>query len=105
MSERNARLWDPCYCATGILSEWRGAEDIQANWPAILEGVLRGYDSVNPLTAEEKLAVYYMLCSIQMICAAHFDGIDDAHYRELAKTNRDMLQFIVALKEFIVHLF
>jgi len=82
------RLFDPCYCATGLLSEWRGVEGIQVKWPAVLKGVLQGYDSVNPLTPEEKSAVYHVLCSIQMIFVACFDG-------ELAKTNRDMLQYMV----------
>lgn len=91
LSERNVRLWDPCYCATGLLSEWRGVEDIQAKWPAVLEGILRGYDSVNPLTPEEKQAVYYVICSIQMICVAYFEG-------ELARTNRDMLGYIVGME-------
>jgi len=98
LSERNVRLWDPCYCATGLLSEWRGVEDIQAKWPAVLEGILRGYDSVNPLTPEEKRAVYHVICAIQMICVACFEG-------ELAKTNRDMLQYIVGKENFIRNIF
>jgi len=28
LSHRNIRLLDPCYCATGILSEWRDVEKI-----------------------------------------------------------------------------
>jgi len=26
LCERSVRLWDPCYCATGLLSEWRGVD-------------------------------------------------------------------------------
>ena len=92
LSERNLRLWDPCYCATGLLSEWRGVEGIQAKWPAILEGILRGYDSVNPLTPEEKQAVFHVICSIQMIFIAWCEPRNE--WKELAKTNRDMLRFI-----------
>jgi len=29
LSEHNIRLFDPCYCATGILSEWRDVNNIQ----------------------------------------------------------------------------
>jgi hypothetical protein len=25
---RSVRLWDPCYCATGLLSEWRGTGQV-----------------------------------------------------------------------------
>lgn len=92
LSERNVRLWDSCYCATGILSEWRGVDDIYEKWPDILEGIIRGYSNVNPLTSEEKQAVFYVICSIQMICAAYFEGIDK--YKELAKLSREMLKFI-----------
>ncbi|MDR0813394.1 MAG: helix-turn-helix domain-containing protein [Oscillospiraceae bacterium] len=42
LSERNVRLWDICYCATGILSEWRGVENNYEKWPEILHGILRG---------------------------------------------------------------
>ncbi|MDR1328503.1 MAG: helix-turn-helix domain-containing protein, partial [Oscillospiraceae bacterium] len=42
LSERNIRLWDVCYCATGILSEWRGVEDIHGKWLDLLGGILRG---------------------------------------------------------------
>jgi Ser/Thr protein kinase RdoA (MazF antagonist) len=93
LSERNVHLWDPCYCATGILSEWRGVDGIYEKWPDILTGILQGYNSVNPLTDEEKQAVYYVICSIQMICVAYFESVSEL--KELAKTNREMLQFII----------
>lgn len=92
LSERNVRLWDPCYCATGILSEWHGIDGIYEKWPDVLEDIIHGYDNVNPLTFEEKQAVFYVICSIQMICVAYFEGVDE--YKELAKTSREMLQFI-----------
>ena len=93
LSERNVRLWDPCYCATGILSEWRGVDGIYEKWPSILAGILQGYDSVNPLTDEEKQAIYYVICSIQMVFGAYCES--QVELKELAKTNREMLQFIL----------
>ena len=77
LSERNVRLWDPCYCATGILSEQRDVKNAYDKFPEILDAVLHGYDSVNPLTAEEKQAVYYVICSIQMICVACFESTNE----------------------------
>ncbi len=96
-SERNVRLWDPCYCATGILSEQRSVENAYGKFPEILEAVLRGYDSVNHLTAEEKQAVYYVICSIQMICVAYFESVSE--YKDLARTNREMLLYIIGQKD------
>lgn len=103
LSERNVRLWDPCYCATGILSEQRNAENVYDKFPVILENIMRGYDSVNPLTAEEKKAVYYVICSIQMICVAYFESVNE--YKDLARINREMLQYIIEQKNQINSIF
>lgn len=97
LSERNVRLWDPCYCATGILSEQRNTENVYDKFPVILESILKGYNSVNPLTTEEKQAVYYVICSIQMICVAYFESVNE--YKDLAKINREMLTYIIDQKE------
>lgn len=91
------RLWDVCYCATGILSE-SAAEDY-GKWPDILRGILRGYDAESRLTQEERQAVFYVVCSIEMICIAYFENRDE--FKELAKTNRRMMQFILQNQEAI----
>jgi AraC-like DNA-binding protein/Ser/Thr protein kinase RdoA (MazF antagonist) len=93
--EVNTRLWDVCYCATGILSE--GSDEVYEKWLDILGGILHGYDIENKLIPEEKQAVFYAICSIQMICVAYFESCDE--YKELAKTNRRMLQFIIQNKK------
>lgn len=36
ISEKNIRLFDPCYCATGILSEAEGVEGNFEKWPELL---------------------------------------------------------------------
>ena len=104
-SHRNIRLFDPCYCATGILCEWHEVENIYEKWPEILEGILRGYDRVNPLTAEEKQAVFYVVCSIQMVCAAWFETQTGTGFVELARKNREMLSYIVEHKAQIAKIF
>lgn len=103
LSERNVRLWDPCYCATGILSEQRNTENAYDKFPVILDTILHGYDSVNPLTTEEKHAVYHVICSIQMICVAYFESVNE--YKDLAKINREMLLYIIEQKDRINSIF
>jgi Ser/Thr protein kinase RdoA (MazF antagonist) len=103
LSELNIRLWDPCYCATGIMSESYEYSDKYDKWLGILKSILRGYDSENRLTEEEKQSIFYVLCSIQMICVAYFESKDE--YKRLAKTNRAMLQFIIKNKECINSIF
>lgn len=101
LSEVNVRLWDVCYCATGILVE--ASNEAYENWLDILFGILHGYDSEGKLTQEEKEAVFYVICSIQMICIAYFESHDK--FRELAYTNRKMLQFIIQNKKCIGNIF
>lgn len=103
LSERNVRLWDPCYCATGILVEQRDVENAYDKFPVILNAILHGYDSVNPLTAEEKQAVYYVICSIQMICVSYFESVNE--YKDLARTNREILRYIAEQKDQINGIF
>lgn len=103
LSERNVRLWDPCHCATGILSEQHDVENAYDKFLVILGAILRGYDSIAPLTAEEKQAVYYVICSIQMICVAYFESVNE--YRKLAKINREMLLYIIEQKDQIKNIF
>lgn len=101
LSEVNVRLWDVCYCATGILSE--ASNEAYEKWFDILGGILYGYDLEGKLTSEEKQAVFYVICSIQMICIAYFESHDK--FKELAKTNRKMLQFIIQNKKYIDNIF
>jgi AraC-type DNA-binding domain-containing proteins len=103
ISERNARLWDPCYCATGILSECHNVENANEKWMDILSGILHGYDNINPLTTDEKQSIYHVICSIQMIFAAYCEP--QSELKELAKTNREMLEFIVGCKKQIDNIF
>ena len=103
LSERNVRLWDPCYCATGILSEQRNVENAYDKFLVILDAILHGYDSINPLTDEEKKAVYYVICSIQMICVAYFESVGE--YKDLARTNREMLVYIIEQEQQIKKIF
>jgi Ser/Thr protein kinase RdoA (MazF antagonist) len=98
LSERNIRLFDPCYCATGILSEAPDYEHFDG-WLEVTKQILLGYDSANPLTEAEKKSVYYVICSIQLICVAYFNSIDDPDFRRLTETNRKMLKLIADNKD------
>jgi Ser/Thr protein kinase RdoA (MazF antagonist) len=101
LSEVNIRLWDACYCATGILSE--SSDEVYEKWLDILGGILHGYDSEGKLSQEEKQAVFYVICSIQMVCVAYFESHEE--FKQLAKTNRKMLMYIVNNKAQIKQMF
>lgn len=97
ISERNVRLFDPCYCATGILSEAGDVEGGFDKWPEILKGIIEGYDQITHLTNEEKQAIPYVIYSIQMIFIAWL--IDHEVYKDCALQNRKMLVWIWENKE------
>ncbi|WP_026478354.1 helix-turn-helix domain-containing protein [Alkaliphilus transvaalensis] len=92
LSEKNIRIFDPCYCATGILC---GSEKIEKGfdkWIDILIGIIKGYDKICILTEEEKKAIPYVIYSIQMIFIAWASQYDK--FKNLAMTNRNMLLWI-----------
>mgnify|MGYP000861806558 CR=1 FL=1 len=92
ISERNVRIFDPCYCATGILSEAGEIEAGYEKWPDILRGIIRGYDKAVNLSNWEKEAIPYVIYSIQMIFIAWL--LDNESYKGLAIRNREMLLWI-----------
>lgn len=88
LSERNVRLWDICYMATGILSEAHQTDD--PRWLNVLQSILQGYHHQSPLTPEERRAIWPMLSSIVLICVAAFAHNPLLH--QIAAANRSMLQ-------------
>ncbi len=92
ISERNVRIFDPCYCATGILSEAAEVEEGFERWNEILKGIIIGYDGICKLTDIEKQSIPYVIYSIQMIFIAWL--IEHEQYKNCAMQNRKMLVWI-----------
>ena len=95
LSERNVRIFDPCYAAAAILSETfeEGNEAKLDRWTGIMKDILCGYDSVVRMTAEEKEAVPYMILTNQLISTAWFRDKD--RYRNQYETNLKMTRWII----------
>ena len=90
LSEYSIRLFDPCYAATGILSEnFEDQEEHIRKWIVLYKEILKGYDTVVHLTEAEKRAAPYVVFSIQLICAAYFSSKDK--FADLARVNEKML--------------
>ena len=96
LSERNVRIYDPCYAATAILSEWfvAGKEKEVAKWPEVYKNIMAGYDRVVGLTEEERRAVPYVILTNQLICVAWF--ADQGKYEEMYRANIKMTEWIFA---------
>ena len=92
LSQRNVRLFDPCYAATAVLSETGRDETRWEQWPEIYRNILLGYDSVVGLTEEEKQAAPYLVMANQLVCVAWF--AEQEKYTELLETNKRMTRWI-----------
>lgn len=99
LSEKNVRIFDPCYAATAILSESfeAGNEAKLANWVQIYKNIITGYDTVVKLTAEEKTAIPYVILSNQLLALAWFAGQEK--FQELYETNKRMTEWLVRVFE------
>lgn len=93
LSEYNVRIFDICYCATAILSECFSDEFDLGKWQDMLNHIIKGYESIAPLSNDEKLAISYVIYSIQIICINYFSKLDK--YEELAKINIDILNHML----------
>lgn len=95
LSERNVRIFDPCYAATAILSEsFVGADEEKlCRWIEVYKNILYGYDSVVKLTEEEKEAVPYVILSNQLMATAWF--ATQEKYQELYGINKRMTEWMV----------
>lgn len=93
LSESNARIFDPCYAATAILSEtFEDNEEMLLKWTSVMKEIMYGYDSVVKMTESEKEAIPYMILANQFISTAFF--ADKDKYEELYKTNKKMTEWI-----------
>lgn len=91
LSERNVRIYDPCYAATAVLSETFG--EGSDNWLGIYRDILWGYDSVAHLTDDERKAIPYIILANQFLCVAWFAEQDK--YAELCETNKRMTAWLI----------
>ena len=92
LAERNARIYDPCYATTAVLSERFGKDNDL--WLEVYRNIVCGYDSVVHLTDEEHKAIPYVILANQFVCVAWFAGQDK--YAELFETNKQMTLWLIS---------
>lgn len=91
LSERNVRIYDPCYAATAVLSECFGQDN--EKWLEVYRNLICGYDSVVHLTAEEREAIPYVILANQFVCVAWFAEQDK--YAEILRINQQMTRWLI----------
>ena len=91
LAERNARIYDPCYAATAVLSESFGKDhDLLLE---VYRNIICGYDSVAHLTDEERKAIPYVILANQFVCVAWFAEQDK--YAEILEVNKRMTTWLI----------
>jgi len=95
LSVRTARIFDPCYTATAVLSESFGRDGMpwETAWPVFARAVLTGYDSLAPLTEAEWQSAATLMLGNELLALAAF--ADSSKYREVFETNRCMLAWML----------
>lgn len=95
LSERNVRIFDPCYAATAILSETYedGNEEKMMKWTMVMKEIMYGYDCVVHFSEDEKEAVPYIILANQLLATSWFEG--KVKFRELFEVNKKMTSWIL----------
>lgn len=91
LAERNARIFDPCYAATAVLSESDEAD--RDRWLEIYRNIIYGYDSIVPLTQAEYEAIPYVILANQFQCVAWFSAYEK--HQEAYQKNLDMTKWLI----------
>ena len=93
LSERNVRIYDPCYAATAILSETFSDPTKRSNWFRVYRDIVTGYDSVAQLTEAERESIPWVILTNQLICVAWF--AEQEKYPEMLETNKQMTRWLL----------
>ena len=95
LSEKNLRIYDPCYAAMAILSESFDVKDQAklSKWLEIYRNILWGYDSVVKLTNDECIALPYVVMANQFVSTAWFSEQDK--YADVLEANKRMTLWII----------
>lgn len=72
LSQRNIRIFDLCYFVLGLLSEEEKIEISKDAWFDFVKDVFDGYGKKLPLSEKERLAVPYVMESIELLFVSCF---------------------------------
>lgn len=82
------RLFDVCYCASGVLSESFRETGYAEYWLTVVETIFRAYGRVTGLSTQERSLAWSMLITIELIV---MNGCMDRQAVDAALMNQGML--------------
>jgi Ser/Thr protein kinase RdoA (MazF antagonist) len=98
---RGVRIFDPCYCATSLLSAAWGNLEQRQQWLSLLAALIQGYDGANPLPGVERGAIWHVMLAIEFIFAAFYQRLGDPAG---ATRNLEMLVWLHGQKDEVLQL-
>lgn len=95
LSEKNIRIFDPCYAATAILSESFENDNLDklSQWVVIYKNILYGYDEVAKLSDNEWKAIPFVIITNQFISTAWFS--EQEKYKDIYEINKKMTEWML----------
>jgi len=95
LSEKNIRIFDPCYAATAILSESFENDNLDklSQWVVIYKNILYGYDEVAKLSDNEWKAIPFVIITNQFISTAWFSKQEK--YKDIYEINKKMTEWML----------
>ena len=95
LSEKNIRIFDPCYAATAILSESFENDNLDklSQWVVIYKNILYGYDKVAKLSDNEWKAIPFVMITNQFISTAWFS--EQEKYKDIYEINKKMTEWML----------
>lgn len=77
LSQIDARVFDLCYMSLGLLIDNINDEIKTTKWIEILHNIVEGYNSILPLTHDEKKSIPIIMAEIEILFVAYFENIND----------------------------
>lgn len=96
LSQINARIFDLCYMSLSFLIGNVNDKNKTEKWLEILHNIVEGYNSIIPLTPDEKIAIPTMMVAIEMLFVAYFANKNEKEY---ANGSAEMLVWLWENKE------
>ena len=96
LSQKNIRVFDIGYFLAGLLVEEVEPALTKEEWLGLVSTVIKGYESENKLTPQEKEALPCVMECIEILFAAYFIGQKEKQFAESA---RDTFRFIRDLED------
>lgn len=96
LSQKNIRIFDLCYFLAGLIAEQTQRPLSKNEWLCAVSLAMAGYESIEKLTRQEKMAIPCVMECIEILCAAYFVGIGDVKRADDAGA---VLHFIAGCRE------